>query len=114
MSKLPDTNLDPFTTLKAAMDRWGRRIENVCQLHFQLVGIEHTRNLMEKLGNSAVFGYEGINSWSLKIVIEEIVNNNNNNNNKKYIFHAKHILLVLLKTPKNYPVEPFMSIRCLV
>ena len=71
-SKLPRNMADPLATLRAAFVRWGPRANNVQSLVFQPVGIGHTVNLIKKLGVSSSAGHDGIESTTLKLVVDEI------------------------------------------
>ena len=71
-SKLPRNNIDPLTTLKAALERWGPRTTNLSSLILQPVGREHTLKLIKKLGSSTAFGHDGLDSITLKIVAAEV------------------------------------------
>ena len=71
-NKFPVTNYDPLKVLKDALDRWGTKTDNIKIFKLQPVGRNHTMNLIKKLGNSTSFGFDGIDSTSLKLVTEEI------------------------------------------
>ena len=49
-----------------------KKTKNVKKMKLQKVGVSHTKNLINKLGNSASFGLDKIDSISLKLISEEI------------------------------------------
>ena len=69
---LPQEELDPLAILKAAMLRWGDKTRQVQPLILQPVNIQHTLNLLKKLGASTASGYDGIDATFLKAAAEEL------------------------------------------
>ena len=70
--KLPVTNLDPLKVLRAALERWGSKTDQIKTLKLHPVTRSHTLKLIKKLGNSTSFGLDGIDAISLKVIAEEI------------------------------------------
>ena len=57
---------------KNALKRWGPNADKIKKLKFQTVDKNHTKKLIEKLGNSTSVGLDGLDAISLKIISDEI------------------------------------------
>ena len=64
MNKLPATGQDPLSTLKAALNRWGDKSNQIKTMKIQPVSRMHALNLINKLGYSSSFGTDGLDSMS--------------------------------------------------
>ena len=51
MNKLPVTEVDPLSTLDAAMARWGQRADSIQSLVFHPVGRDHTLKLIKQFSS---------------------------------------------------------------
>ena len=70
--KIPESQNDPLKILKNALKRWGPNADKIKKLKFQTVDKNHTKKLIEKLGNSTSVGLDGLDAISLKIISDEI------------------------------------------
>ena len=70
LQRVPD---DPLNYLKRALERWGRRSEQIEEFVIQPVGRPVIRDLLSKMGVSKSFGHDGLDGQSMRLITDHIV-----------------------------------------